>query len=78
MVDGLGLLSRVYGRVHGAATMSEDKGTLRLTVSIYYPAGEIPNGDLARRLKGLEWWISTREELPPGKLNVIDLTQLKD
>jgi hypothetical protein len=58
--------------------MSEDLGSLRLTVAIYYPAGSIPNGDLARRLAGLEWWISTREELPPGKLKVIDLTQLKD
>jgi hypothetical protein len=56
----------------------EDLGSLRLTVAIYYPGGVIPNGDLARRLAGLEWWITTREELPPGKLNVIDLTQLKD
>jgi len=78
MVDGLRVLSRIDDRMHGAAIMSEDLGSLRLTVSIYYPAGSIPNGDLARRLAGLEWWISTREELPPGKLKVIDLTQLKD
>jgi hypothetical protein len=63
----------------GGETMSkEESGTLRLTVSIYYPGGEIPRGDLARRLEGLEWWISTEEKLPPGKLNVIDLTTLKD
>lgn len=56
----------------------EDRGSLRLTVSIYYPEGSSPVGDLSRRLEGLEWWISTREELPPGKLKVIDLTALKD
>lgn len=58
--------------------LSGDRESLRLTVSIYYPGGVIPPGDLARRLEGLEWWISTRETLPPGKLNVIDLTLLKD
>jgi hypothetical protein len=82
MVDGLRVLFRGHGELlfPGGETMSgeEDLGSLRLTVSIYYPGGVIPNGDLARRLAGLEWWISTREELPPGKLKVIDLTQLKD
>lgn len=63
----------------GGETMSkEESGSLRITVAIYYPGGEIPRGDLARRLAGLEWWISTEEKLPPGKLKVIDLTQLKD
>ena len=56
----------------------EDSGSLRITVAIYYPGGEIPRGDLARRLEGLEWWISTEEKLPPGKLRVLDLTQFKD
>ena len=78
MVDGIRVLFRIHDRMHGAAIMSEDLGSLRLTVAIYYPGGSIPNGDLARRLAGLEWWISTSEELPPGKLKVLDLTQLKD
>lgn len=82
MVDrGLRLLLGLDDRMlfSGGETMSkEESGTLRLTVSIYYPGGEIPRGDLARRLEGLEWWISTEEKLPPGKLNVIDLTTLKD
>jgi hypothetical protein len=46
--------------------MSEGS-SLRLSVVIYYPAGEIPNEDLARRLKGLEWWIDTRENIPGRK-----------
>ena len=65
LVGRLGLLFRVYGRVHGAATMSRDGSSLRLSVVIYYPAEAIPNDDLARRLKGLEWWIDTRESVPP-------------
>lgn len=73
----LGLDDRVLFR--GGETMSkEESGSLRIMVAIYYPGGEIPRGDLARRLEGLEWWISTEEKLPPGKLKVIDLTQLKD
>jgi hypothetical protein len=67
MVDGLGLLYRYPYRVHGAAIMSGEGSSLRLSVVIYYPAGEIPNGDLARRLKGLEWWIETRENIPGRK-----------
>lgn len=65
MVDGLGLLHRYDARVHGAATMSEIRGSLRLMVAIYYPADQIPTGDLARRLDGLEWWITERETIPP-------------
>lgn len=65
MVDGLGLLYRYDARVHGAATMSREGSSLRLSVVIYYPAEGIPNDDLARRLKGLEWWIETRESVPP-------------
>lgn len=67
MVDGLGLLFRVYGGMHGASIMSGEGSSLRLSVVIYYPAGEIPNEDLARRLKGLEWWIDTRENIPGRK-----------
>lgn len=62
----------------GREKIEENSETIRITVSIYYPGGEIPRGDLARRLEGLEWWISTEEKLPPGKLKVIDLTTLKD
>jgi len=65
MVDGLGLLFRYLARVHGAAAVSESRGSLRLALVIYYPAEQIPNGDLARRLEGLEWWITDRETIPP-------------
>ena len=82
MVDrGPGLLLGIDDRMlfpGGETMIEENSDTLRITVSIYYPGGEIPRGDLARRLEGLEWWISTEEKLPPGKLNVIDLTTLKD
>jgi hypothetical protein len=47
--------------------MSGEGSSLRLSVVIYYPAAEIPNEDLARRLKGLEWWIETRENIPGRK-----------
>jgi hypothetical protein len=52
----------------------------RVTVAIYYDAEkrDLLNGDLSTRLAGLEWWITTEEKLPEGKLKVIDLTQLKD
>ena len=67
MVDGLGLLYRLDGGMHGAAIMSGEGSSLRLSVVIYYPAAEIPNEDLSRRLKGLEWWIETRENIPGRK-----------
>ena len=52
----------------------------RITVAIYYNPEKINllNGELSRRLEGLEWWITTEERLPEGKLRVLDLTQLKD
>jgi hypothetical protein len=52
----------------------------RVTVAIYYDPEkrDLLNGDLSRRLEGLEWWITTEEKLPEGKLKVLDLTQLKD
>jgi hypothetical protein len=52
----------------------------RITVAIYYDPSkrDLLNGDLSRRLAGLEWWITTEEKLPEGKLTVLDLTQLKD
>jgi len=67
LVGRLGVLFRIHGQVHGAATMSGEGSSLRLSVVIYYPAAEIPNEDLARRLKGLEWWIDTRENIPGRK-----------
>ena len=62
--------------MHGAAIMSIS----RVLVAIYYDPEkrDLLNGDLSSRLKGLEWWITTEEKLPEGKLKVIDLTQLKD
>ena len=76
MVDGLRVLSRIDDRMHGAAIMSIS----RVLVAIYYDPEkrDLLNGDLSSRLKGLEWWITTEEKLPEGKLKVIDLTQLKD
>jgi hypothetical protein len=52
----------------------------RITVAIYYDPSkrDLLNGDLSRRLEGLEWWITTEEKLPEGKITVLDLTQLKD
>jgi hypothetical protein len=52
----------------------------RITVAIYYDPSkrDLLNGDLSSRLAGLEWWITTEEKLPEGKLKVLDLTQLKD
>jgi hypothetical protein len=52
----------------------------RVLVAIYYDPEkrDLLNGDLSSRLKGLEWWITTEEKLPEGKLKVLDLTQLKD
>ena len=58
----------------------EEMSVSRVLVAIYYDPEkrDLLNGDLSRRLEGLEWWITTEEKLPEGKLKVLDLTQLKD
>lgn len=47
---------------------------------VIYSSEELKNGDLSTRLKGLEWWITNREnfEESQGVTKVLDLTQLKD
>lgn len=47
---------------------------------VIYSSDPMNNLDLATRLKGLEWWITNREnfEETRGVTKMIDLTELKD
>lgn len=45
---------------------------------VIYSNEELPKGELARRLEGLEWWITDRDSVGVTPTRMIDLTQLKD
>jgi hypothetical protein len=47
---------------------------------VIYSSDPLANHDLATRLKGLEWWITDRENATESKTatRMIDLTELKD
>lgn len=50
------------------------------TYVVIYSSEELPKGDLAKRLEGLEWWITDRDNATDSRtaVRMIDLTQLKD
>lgn len=54
--------------------------TVHKTWVVIYSSDPMANHDLAERLKGLEWWITNRDnyEESQGVTKVLDLTQLKD
>jgi len=54
--------------------------TVHKTWVVIYSSDPMPNHDLARRLKGLEWWITDRDNSEESKTatRMIDLTALKD
>jgi hypothetical protein len=47
---------------------------------VIYSSDPLANHDLARRLEGLEWWITNRDNYEESQTatKVLDLTQLKD
>lgn len=51
----------------------------RIIVSIYVPDEGLLNGELSRRLQGLEWWITDRQsiKLSEDTIKVIDTTKRK-
>jgi hypothetical protein len=54
--------------------------TVHKTWVVIYSSDPMANHDLATRLKGLEWWITDRDNYQEsqGVTEVIDLTLLKD
>jgi len=57
-----------------------DSMTVHKTWVVIYSSDPMPNHDLARRLDGLEWWITDRDNYDESKTatRVLDLTKLKD
>lgn len=47
---------------------------------VIYSSEELPKGELARRLDGLEWWVTDRDNYEESKevKAILDLTQMKD
>jgi hypothetical protein len=54
--------------------------TVHKTWVVIYSSDPMANHDLAKRLEGLEWWITDRDNATDSKkaVRMIDLTQLKD
>jgi len=54
--------------------------TVHKTWVVIYSSDPIANHDLAKRLKGLEWWITNEDNYEESKTatRFIDLTLLKD
>lgn len=54
--------------------------TVHKTWVVIYSSDPLANHDLAKRLEGLEWWITDRANAEESKTatRMIDLTQLKD
>ena len=54
--------------------------TVHKTWVVIYSSDPLANHDLAKRLEGLEWWITDRDNAEESKTatRMIDLTQLKD
>ena len=57
-----------------------DGVTVHKTWVVIYSSEELPRGEISRRLEGLEWWITDRENYQESRTatRVLDLTQLKD
>ena len=54
--------------------------TVHKTWVVIYSSDPLANHDLAKRLEGLEWWITDRHNAEESKTatRMIDLTKLKD
>lgn len=54
--------------------------TVHKTWVVIYSSDPMPNHDLARRLEGLEWWITDRDNSRESReaTRFLDLTTLKD